>query len=65
MNAQLQTAFADASAITGATISNVGEAFAEQSFNKNLYASDLKHTSSAGTRLAAETIARTILSLQQ
>lgn len=63
MHAQLQTAFKKASKATGTVMSNVGQAFADHSFKKSLYASDVKHTSSTGTKLAAQTLAETIKGL--
>ena len=65
MQAQLHAAFEHAAAQTGALLADVGSAFMRPSDDATLYASDGVHPSSAGTRLAAQVIAETLVRGQE
>lgn len=65
MAAVMHSAYKEAGALTGAAVAEVGQRFFEQADTMLLYASDGAHPSQAGTDLAAQTIADTILAVSR
>lgn len=65
MHEQMQVAFAKAAEVNQMPVANVGEAFRQRGFADELYAPDGRHPSAAGSKLAAEVIARAIREHQQ
>lgn len=60
MHSRMQQTFKEAAAENQLPMANVGEAFRARGFHEDLYAPDGVHPGEAGSRIAAETIARCI-----